>query len=190
MRNINNLQLKPSISKALKLITSFSQEPASTGGTTKGVVEILDAKYAKADLPAIVNEASEPIRKRVAALPFAQVWAIVWWHFGWMEPTVCLHPIKGRAKPFHDRPYPIPKIHKATLMKEIDQRVSIGVMKWQPYLQWASPSFIIPKKDLTVHTILDFRELNKRIVRNPTLYLKSVPRYRSLRASRMQLPWI
>jgi hypothetical protein len=73
MRNINNLQLKPSISKALKLITSFSQEPASTGGTTKGVVEILDAKYAKADLPAIVNEASEPIRKRVAALPFAQV---------------------------------------------------------------------------------------------------------------------
>jgi len=30
MRNINNLQLKSSISRALKLNTSFSQEPAST----------------------------------------------------------------------------------------------------------------------------------------------------------------
>ncbi len=52
-------------------------------------------------------------------------------------------------------------------MKEIDQLVSIGVIKWQPYLQWASISCIIPKKDLTVRTISDFRELNKRIVRKP-----------------------
>jgi hypothetical protein len=55
MRNINNLQLKPSISRALKLSTSFGQDLASTRGATKRVVEILDAKYATADLPAIVN---------------------------------------------------------------------------------------------------------------------------------------
>ncbi len=41
MRNINNLQLKPGISRALKSNTSFSQEPVSTQGTTKCVVEIL-----------------------------------------------------------------------------------------------------------------------------------------------------
>ncbi len=56
MRNINNLQLKTRIARALKLNTSFSQEPASTRGATKLVVEILDAKYAKADLPAIVRD--------------------------------------------------------------------------------------------------------------------------------------
>ncbi len=56
MRNINNLQLKPSISRALKLNTSFSQEPASTRGATKCLVEILDTRYAKADLPAIVRD--------------------------------------------------------------------------------------------------------------------------------------
>jgi hypothetical protein len=30
-----------------------------------------------------------------------------------------------------------------------------------------SPTFIIPKKDSTVHSTSDFRELNKRIVRQP-----------------------
>ncbi len=84
----------------------------------------------------------------------------------WTLPPVSIQ-LKEGAKPFHGRPYPIPKVHKATLMKEIDRLVSIGVMKWQPYSQWASPLFIIPKMDLTVHTISDFRELNKRIVRKP-----------------------
>ena len=56
---------------------------------------------------------------------------------------------------------------KATLMKEIDCLILIGVIKWQKLSKWALPSFIIPKKDCTVHTILDFRELNKQIVRKP-----------------------
>ncbi len=55
MRNIYNLQLKPSISRALKLDSSFAQEPASTPNATKRVVEILDAKYDRADLPSIVK---------------------------------------------------------------------------------------------------------------------------------------
>jgi hypothetical protein len=56
MRNINNLQQKPSITRALKHNTCLAQEPVSTRGATMRVVEILDAKYAKADLPAIVKD--------------------------------------------------------------------------------------------------------------------------------------
>ncbi len=55
MRNINNMQLKPSISRVLKLNSSFAQEPASTRIATKDIVEIVDAKYDKADLPSIVK---------------------------------------------------------------------------------------------------------------------------------------
>jgi hypothetical protein len=55
MRNINNLQLKPSISRLLKLNSIFAQEPASTRNATKHVMEILDAKYDNADLPSIVK---------------------------------------------------------------------------------------------------------------------------------------
>ncbi len=44
MRNINNLQLKSIISRALKPNSSFSHEPVSSGNATKRVVGILDAK--------------------------------------------------------------------------------------------------------------------------------------------------
>ncbi len=56
MRNIANLQLKPRITRALRENTCFAQEPISTRSKTKCVVEILDAKYEKADLPAIIRE--------------------------------------------------------------------------------------------------------------------------------------
>ncbi len=53
-------------------------------------------------------------------------------------------------------------------MKEIKWLCNIGVLEWQPSSRWASPTFIIPKKNCTVPTISDFRELNKRIVRKPS----------------------
>jgi hypothetical protein len=52
-------------------------------------------------------------------------------------------------------------------MKDIKWLFNIGVLEWQPSSRWVLPTFIIPKKDSTVHTISDFRELNKRIVRKP-----------------------
>jgi hypothetical protein len=47
MRNIANLQLKPSFTRALRENTCFAQEPISTLSATKCVVEMLDAKYEK-----------------------------------------------------------------------------------------------------------------------------------------------
>jgi hypothetical protein len=84
----------------------------------------------------------------------------------WNRPPVSIE-MKDGAKPYHGRPYPIPQIHKATLMKEIDRHMGIGVLTRQSSSQWASPTFIIPKKDMPVRTITNFRELNKRIIRRP-----------------------
>ena len=56
MRNIANLQLKPRITSALRENSCFSQEPISTRSKTKRMVDILDAKYDKADLLAIIRE--------------------------------------------------------------------------------------------------------------------------------------
>ncbi len=168
--NINNLQLKSSISRELKLNSSYAQEPESTCNATKHVVEILDAKYDKSDLPSIVKNncahLSMPHWNSLLTLllKYEEL-------FDGMLGDCKLPPVsiklKEGAKPYHGRPYPIPKIHKATLMKEIDCLIALGVLKWQPSSKWASPSFIIPKKDHTVHTISDFREVNKCIVRKP-----------------------
>ncbi len=132
-------------------------------------MEILDNKYAKADLPAIVKDNCKHLtpskRESLLSLLFKFEQLFDGTVDEWNQLPVSIQ-LKEGAKPFHGRPYPLPKVHKATLMKEIDRLVSIGVMKWRPYSQWALPSFTIPKRDLTVRTISDFRGLNKRIVSN------------------------
>jgi hypothetical protein len=170
MRNINNLQLKSSILRAFKLNANYAQEPESTHNSTKRVVEILDAKYDKTDLPSIVKDncahLSMPHQNSLLALLLKYEELFDGTLEDWKLPPVSIE-LKEGAKPYHGRPYSILKVHKATLMKEIDRLKAIGVLKWQPLSKWASPSFIIPKKDHTVCTISDFRELNKRIVRKP-----------------------
>jgi hypothetical protein len=167
MSNISNLQLKPSISRVLKLNSGFAQEPASTLNATKRVMEILDAKYDKADLPGIVKNncvhLSTPHCNLLLALLLKFEELFDGMLGDWKLLPVSFELEEG-AKLYHGKPYSIPKIHKATVMTEIDCLVWIGVLKWQPLSKWALPSFIIPKKDYTVHTISDFRDPNKCIV--------------------------
>ena len=123
-----------------------------------------------ADLPAIVREncshlrASERERLLSMLLKFEDLFDGTLGD--WKLPPVTFE-LKEGATLYHGRAYPIPQIHKAVLMKEINRLCEIGVLEWQPSSRWASPTFIIPKKDATVRTISDFRELNKRIVRKP-----------------------
>ena len=53
----------------------------------------------------------------------------------WNRPPISIE-LKEGAKPFHGKPYPIPQIHKATLIKEINRLILIGVMKRQSSSQW------------------------------------------------------
>jgi hypothetical protein len=62
-------------------------------------------------------------------------------------------------------PYPVPQIHLKTFKKELDHLVRIGVLAAQQESEWASPSFIIPKKDGSVCWIIHLRQLNKVIRR-------------------------
>jgi hypothetical protein len=170
MRNIANLQLKPRITRALRENTCFAQQPISTRSKTKHVVEILGAKYEKADLQAIIREncshltASNREKLLSVLLRFELLFD------GTLRDWKLLHvsfELKEVIKPYHGRLYPILHKHKAVLIMEIKRLCNVGVLEWQPSSRWASPTFIIPKKDSTVDTISDFRELNKRIERKP-----------------------
>jgi hypothetical protein len=133
MRNINNLQVKPSISRVLKQNSCLAHEPVSTRNATKRVVEILDTKYDKADLSSIVKNNCTHLSTSHCNLLLALLLKFEELFDGrlgdWKLLPVSFELKKG-AKSYHGRPYPIPKIHKATLMKKINCLLSIGVLKW------------------------------------------------------------
>ena len=54
--------------------------------------------------------------------------------------------LKEGASPYHGQAFPVPKIHKETLIKEVERLAKLGVLERQPASEWASPLFIIPKK--------------------------------------------
>jgi hypothetical protein len=71
------------------------------------------------------------------------------------------------TKPHHGRPFPVPRVHKDTIVKELNKLCELGVLEFQPTSEWALPSFITPKKDKIVCFVSDFREVNKRLVMKP-----------------------
>jgi hypothetical protein len=130
VRNIVNLQ-----PRALRENTCFAQEPISTCSKTKHMSKILDAKYEKADLPAIIRENCSHLtasdREKLLSV-LLKLESLFDGTLGdWKLPPVSLE-LKEGMKPYHGRPYPIPHKHKAVLMKEIKWLCNIGVLEWQP----------------------------------------------------------
>ena len=69
------------------------------------------------------------------------------------------------AVPKHSRPYAVLHMHLKTFKKELQHLLKIGVLSRQGSSTWASPTFIIPKKDGRVRWISDLRKLNKVVIR-------------------------
>ena len=168
MRNINNLS-KSKI-KSLVMHTKLAQEPKSTEEATQRIIKILDAKYEKADLQAIVKNNCSHLNSNEQKLLLellTEFEPLFDGTLGAWKTTPVSFQLKEGATPYHGRAFPIPRVHKETIMKEIKRLCELGVLEWQPTSEWAAPSFIIPKKNNTVRFISDFRELNKRLVRKP-----------------------
>ena len=78
-----------------------------------------------------------------------------------------LRPMTKDEKPYHARPFPIPKCYEETTKKEIQRLCNIGVLEKCNDSEWAAPTFIQPKKTGDVRVLTDFRILNKYIKRKP-----------------------
>ena len=164
MRSLTDLQ-KPNVVYQIYKNT----EPLSTADLTKRAVCILDAKYEKADLPKIVDSCDhlDDTQKDELLQLLKKYEGLFDGTLGNWKTTPVHFELKEDAKPFHGRAFPVPRIHRETLKKEIDRLVKLGILKWEGESEWAFPSFIIPKSNGTVRFISDFRELNKLIRRKP-----------------------
>ncbi len=72
--------------------------------------------------------------------------------------------LKPGAKPVHHCAYPVPHVHQHNFKKELDRMVKLGILVPCWASEWASPAFIIPKKDGCVWQINSLPLLNKAII--------------------------
>jgi hypothetical protein len=66
------------------------------------------------------------------------------------------------CKPIHARAYTVPRSveQQLQLSKEIERLIDIGVLEEDFISEWASPSFTIPKKDVTTKLVIGLMKLN------------------------------
>ncbi|KAL7502241.1 hypothetical protein ACHAXN_000250, partial [Cyclotella atomus] len=128
---------------------------------------MLDAKYEFIDVRQVIDQQSHLNMHQKADL--LEVLAK---HQKMFDGTLGVYPhkkvhidIDPNAKPVHARPYPVPRVHLQTFKKELDHLVKLGVLAPQGASDWASPTFITPKKDGRVRWVSDLRELNKVVKR-------------------------
>ena len=124
-------------------------EPKSTEEATNRVVRILDANYKKADLQAVVKDncthLSANKQKQLLEL-LTDFEPLFDGTLGAWNTAPVSFQLKEGAEPYHGRAFPIPKVHKETILKEIKRLCELGVLEWQPSSEWAAPSFIQPKR--------------------------------------------
>jgi hypothetical protein len=73
--------------------------------------------------------------------------------------------LQDNAVPSHKRAYPVPKSNMDVFKNELDNLVEHCVLERTGRSEWASPIFVVPKKDGRVRWVSDFRALNKYIKR-------------------------
>ena len=138
MRDMKNLRSKSTVDKAWVLNNSIyqstSKESQSLLEATKCLIEILDAKYEKANLRAItkmgcLNYLSATERNKLLQLlqDFEELFDGTLGD--WDCNPVSLQ-LKAGAQPYHGRSFPIPKKHVETLKKETQRLCDLGVLKW------------------------------------------------------------
>ncbi len=147
MRNINNLQ-GSSILRALRHNHSLAMEPQSTQDATKHATWILDAKYSKADLQSVDRDNCKHLsanqQKKLLQLLKKSETLFDGTLGDWKIKPVSFQ-LKEGVSLYHGQAFPVPKIHKDTLIKEVERLVKLGALERQPASDWASPLFIIPK---------------------------------------------
>jgi hypothetical protein len=146
MRDINKLQGN-SMLRALRHNQSIAMEPQSTQDTTQCATQILYANYKNADLRSVFRDNCEHLKvdQQKKLLQLLMKYESLFHNTlgDWKTKPVSFQ-LKEGASLYHGQAFPVPMIHKETLIKEVERLVQLGVLEWQPASEWASPLIIMP----------------------------------------------
>jgi hypothetical protein len=138
-------------------------EPQSTQDTTQRATRILDTKYCKADLQLVVKDKNKHLsanqQKKLLQL-LKKYESLFNGTLGDWKTKLVSFQLKAGASLYHSQAFPVPKIHKDAINKEVERLCKLGVLERQPALEWASPLFIIPKKNRTVCFLGNFGDVS------------------------------
>ncbi len=131
MQNINYLQGSSTLC-ALRLNHSLAMEPQSTQDATKRVTQILDAKYQKADLQSIDRDNCKHLsahqQKKLKQLLKKYELLFDSTLGDWKTKPVSFQ-LKEGVLLYHGQAFPVPKIHKDTIVKEVERLCQLGVLE-------------------------------------------------------------
>jgi hypothetical protein len=137
LRNINNLQ-GSSILCASKHNHSLAMKPQSTQDTNQHAMQILDAKYSKADLQSVVRDNCKHLsadQQKTLMQLLKKYESLFDGTLGDWKTKLVSFQLKEGVSPYHRQAFPVPKIHKETLIKEVERLVKLGVLRRQPALE-------------------------------------------------------
>ena len=111
----------------------YYNEHIVTEEISQRTMQILDAKYEKANLPQIVKHRC----KHLTSAQQSQLLNLLTQHESlfdgtlgdWNTSPLCLE-LKEGISPFNSRAFPVQHIHKNTLEKEVNRLKKPGVIKW------------------------------------------------------------
>ncbi len=131
MQNINYLQGSSTLG-VLKLNHSLAMKPQSTQDATKHATRIQNAKYKKADLQSIARDKCKHLstNQQMKLLQLLKKYELLFdGTLGdWKIKPVSFQ-LKEGVSPYHGRAFPVPKIHKETIMKEVARLCKLGVLE-------------------------------------------------------------
>jgi hypothetical protein len=168
---------------ALQSRELFEHSSSAVSSMESRVVKILDSKYKKNDLYDAVPSHLDVSQGIALYSLLAKYEAIFEGKLVTMPGSPYRIPIRQDSKPFASKPFSTPHFHVQTVKNEIKRLVDIGVITPDFNSLWASPCFIIPKKDSTVRFLTDFRRLNTQLERCPypipeiSTLLQGIPKF-------------
>ena len=134
MRDANSLT-KSKMERAWAVNISLAHEPSSMQEVTQRVVYILDTKYEKVNLQSVVstNCTHLSLHDHNMLLELLTEYEELFdgTHGDWNTESISFELKKG-TKPYHARPSPVPRVHKKTIIKELNRLCDLGMLEFQP----------------------------------------------------------
>jgi hypothetical protein len=164
------------------MLYNAANEPYILQEAEKRHNRILDADYRKVEVDTFVQELEhlaedekQKLDKTLKKFPTL---------FGGGLGMINIKPVNleliDGAKPYHARPFPVPKSLEVTTKSKIKRLTDIDVFNRSSDSEWVAPTFIQAKNTGDVRILTDFRILNAQIKIKPFTLPKSIDLFSKL----------